>query len=317
MRWGVFAPPLFQREGRENMAKMYYEKKRSFKYAFIFLLPGLALLITFIIIPFLSAFYLSFTNQRLITRLPTKFIGLANYKKMLGDDLFWKGLANIFKFVVIVVPFQTVFALALALLVNKRINFTKFFRTVYFMPTVTTMVVVAVVWTFLYNPEGLINLFLQKISFGAWQPVDFIKNENWAFPAIMFMSIWQGVGFQMLIFLAGLQEIPISLYEAATIDGANNWQKFRRITLPQLRNTTAFVIISTTILAFRLFDQVKVMTDGGPNGATYTVVLHIFNMGFRRQYIGYASALTVVFFLLVLAISIVQRFVLREEREVS
>ncbi|AKI97521.1 carbohydrate ABC transporter permease [Kosmotoga pacifica] len=299
------------------MAKMYYEKKRSFKYAFIFLLPGLALLITFIIIPFLSAFYLSFTNQRLITRLPTKFIGLANYKKMLGDDLFWKGLANIFKFVVIVVPFQTVFALALALLVNKRINFTKFFRTVYFMPTVTTMVVVAVVWTFLYNPEGLINLFLQKISFGAWQPVDFIKNENWAFPAIMFMSIWQGVGFQMLIFLAGLQEIPISLYEAATIDGANNWQKFRRITLPQLRNTTAFVIISTTILAFRLFDQVKVMTDGGPNGATYTVVLHIFNMGFRRQYIGYASALTVVFFLLVLAISIVQRFVLREEREVS
>ncbi|HHF08482.1 MAG: sugar ABC transporter permease [Thermotogae bacterium] len=299
------------------MAKMFYEKKRGFKYAFIFLLPGLALLITFIIIPFLSAFYLSFTNQRLISRLPIRFIGLTNYKKLLDDDLFWKGLFNIFKFVIIVVPLQTAFALALALLVNKRIKFTKFFRTVYFMPTVTTMVVVAVIWTFLYNPEGFINLFLQKMSFGSWQPVDFIKNENWAFPAIMFMSIWQGVGFQMLIFLAGLQEIPVSLYEAATIDGANNWQKFRKITLPQLKNTTAFVIISTTILAFRLFDQVKVMTDGGPNAATYTVVLHIYNMGFKRQYIGYASALTVVFFLLVLAISVIQRFLLKEEREVS
>ncbi|MDK2953942.1 carbohydrate ABC transporter permease [Kosmotoga sp. DU53] len=299
------------------MSRIYYEKKRGFKYAFIFLLPGLILLITFIIIPFLSAFYLSFTNQRLISRLPTKFIGLANYKKILNDDLFWKGLLNIFKFVLIVVPIQTVFALGLALLVNKKINFTKFFRTVYFMPTVTTMVVVSVIWTFLYNPEGLINLFLHKISFGSWQPVDFIKSENWAFPAIMFMSIWQGVGFQMLIFLAGLQEIPASLYEAATIDGANAWQKFLKITLPQLKNTTAFVIISTTILAFRLFDQVKIMTDGGPNGATYTVVLHIFNMGFKRQYIGYASALTVVFFLLVLAISVTQRFVLREEREVS
>lgn len=235
----------------------------------------------------------------------------------MNDDLFWKGLLNIFKFVLIVVPIQTVFALGLALLVNKKINFTKFFRTVYFMPTVTTMVVVSVIWTFLYNPEGLINLFLHKISFGSWQPVDFIKSENWAFPAIMFMSIWQGVGFQMLIFLTGLQEIPASLYEAATIDGANAWQKFLKITLPQLKNTTAFVIISTTILAFRLFDQVKIMTDGGPNGATYTVVLHIFNMGFKRQYIGYASALTVVFFLLVLAISVTQRFVLREEREVS
>lgn len=299
------------------MSRIYYEKKRGFKYAFIFLLPGLILLITFIIIPFLSAFYLSFTNQRLISRLPTKFIGLANYKKILNDDLFWKGLLNIFKFVLIVVPIQTVFALGLALLVNKKINFTKFFRTVYFMPTVTTMVVVSVIWTFLYNPEGLINLFLHKISFGSWQPVDFIKSENWAFPAIMFMSIWQGVGFQMLIFLAGLQEIPASLYEAATIDGANAWQKFLKITLPQLKNTTAFVIISTTILAFRLFDQVKIMTDGGPNGATYTVVLHLFNMGFKRQYIGYASALTVVFFLLVLAISVTQRFVLREEREVS
>jgi multiple sugar transport system permease protein len=132
----------------------------------------------------------------------------------------------------------------------------------------------------------------------------------------MLMSIWQGAGFQMLIFLAGLQEIPEILYEAATIDGANKWRKFWNITLPQLRNTTTFVLISTTILALRLFDQIKIMTNGGPNDSTYTVILHLYNSGFSKQRVGYASAITVVFFLIVLAISIVQRLILREEREV-
>ncbi|TYC02998.1 MAG: sugar ABC transporter permease [Kosmotoga sp.] len=299
------------------MAKMYYEKKRGFKYAIIFLIPGLVLLTVFMIVPFFSAFYLSFTNTRLIARMPARFIGLTNYEKILNDDMFWKGLKNIFVFVAVVVPIQTALALSLALLVNQKLKLTRFFRTVYFLPTVTTMVVVSVIWTFLYNPEGLFNSFLTTFTFGAWEPVDFINNPNWAFPAIMLLSIWQGVGFQMLIFLAGLQEIPVTLYEAATIDGANKWKQFWKITLPQLKNTSVFVIISTTILAFRLFTQVKVMTNGGPNGATYTVVLHIFNQGYQRQYIGYASAITVVFFLIVLGISILQRAVLGEEREVG
>ncbi|MGC9384305.1 MAG: carbohydrate ABC transporter permease, partial [Kosmotogaceae bacterium] len=309
--------PLFITKGGDVVAKMYYEKKRGLKYAIIFLIPGLLLLTVFMIVPFFSAFYLSFTNTRLIARVPARFIGLANYEKMLRDDMFWKGLKNIFIFVAVVVPIQTALALALALLVNQKLKLTRFFRTVYFLPTVTTMVVVSVIWTFLYNPEGLFNSFLSTFTFGAWEPIDFINNPNWAFPAIMLMSIWQGVGFQMLIFLAGLQEIPVALYEAATIDGANKWKQFWKITLPQLKNTTVFVIISTTILAFRLFTQVKVMTNGGPNGATYTVVLHIFNQGYQRQYIGYASAITVVFFLIVLGISILQRSILGEEREVG
>ncbi len=296
---------------------MYYEKKRGLKYAIIFLIPGLVLLTVFMIVPFFSAFYLSFTNTRLIARVPARFIGLTNYEKMLRDDMFWKGLKNIFIFVAVVVPIQTALALSLALLVNQKLKLTRFFRTVYFLPTVTTMVVVSVIWTFLYNPEGLFNSFLTTFTFGAWEPIDFINNPNWAFPAIMLLSIWQGVGFQMLIFLAGLQEIPVTLYEAATIDGANKWKQFWKITLPQLKNTSVFVIVSTTILAFRLFTQVKVMTNGGPNGATYTVVLHIFNQGYQRQYIGYASAITVVFFLIVLGISIVQRSILGEEREVG
>jgi multiple sugar transport system permease protein len=268
------------------------------------------------ILPFLMSFGLSFTNQRLLSRYATEFIGWSNYERLFRDDLFFTGLKNNFVFALIVVPIQTVLALGMAMVVNKHLKGVKIFRTAYFMPTVTTMVVVSVVWTFMYNPQGLINNFMQAITFGNWETVDFLKNSQWAFPAIMLMSIWQGAGFQMLIFLAGLQEIPEILYEAATIDGANKWRKFWNITLPQLRNTTTFVLISTTILALRLFDQIKIMTNGGPNDSTYTVILHLYNSGFSKQRVGYASAITVVFFLIVLAISIVQRLILREEREV-
>jgi len=274
------------------------------------------LLIMFMILPFLMSFGLSFTNQRLLSRYATEFIGWSNYERLFRDDLFFTGLKNNFVFAFIVVPIQTVLALGMAMVVNKHLKGVKIFRTAYFMPTVTTMVVVSVVWTFMYNPQGLINNFMQAITFGNWETLDFLKNSQWAFPAIMLMSIWQGAGFQMLIFLAGLQEIPEILYEAATIDGANKWRKFWNITLPQLRNTTTFVLISTTILALRLFDQIKIMTNGGPNDSTYTVILHLYNSGFSKQRVGYASAITVVFFLIVLAISIVQRMILREEREV-
>ncbi len=292
---------------------------RSDKRAILlFLFPAIILLLFFIIIPFIMAFLLSFTNQRLIPApVPTRFIGILNYKMLLKDELFRKGLLNTFYFALIVVPLQSAFALGLALLVNKRLKGVNFFRTIYFIPTVTVMVVVAVIWSFLYHPEGLINAFLSVITFGKWRPIDFLNNPHWAFPAIMFMSIWQGVGFQMLIFLAGLQDIPKILYEAATIDGASGWKQFIYITLPQLKNTTTFVIISTTILALRLFDQVKIMTNGGPRGVTYTIILHLYNMGFKRLNVGYASAITVVFFLIVLLISVIQRALLGETREVG
>lgn len=279
-------------------------------------LPAFILLLVFMVTPFLMAIVLSFTNQRLIPGpVPTRFVGWQNYVMMLRDSQFWAGLKNNFVFVLVVVPLQSAFALALALLVNAKLRFTRFFRTLYFMPTVTTMVVVSVIWSFLYHPDGLVNRLLSSLSFGHWEAVDFLRNRSWAFPAIMFMSIWQGVGFQMLIFLAGLQEIPEFLYEAADVDGASPLRKFWHITLPGLRNTITFVLVSTTILAFRLFDQVMVMTGGGPQDATYTVMLHIYNTAFRRLNIGYASAMTIAFFLIVLAVSVAQRFVLWEEKE--
>ena len=235
-----------------------------------------------------------------------------------GDPTFVRSLKNNFYFVLVVVPLQTALALLLALLVNQKIRGSNLFRTIYFSPVVTTMVVVAVVWTFLYNPtEGTINAFIEMISFGQLGPYDWLGNPKLAFPAIMLLSVWQGVGFQMVIFLAGLQEISEEIYEAAAIDGANPFQTFFSITLPQLRNTTIFVVLATTILAFQLFTQVDVMTNGGPSEATMTTILHVVDQGFREQRIGYASALTVTFFVIVLGISILQRMLIREERAVD
>jgi multiple sugar transport system permease protein len=165
----------------------------------------------------------------------------------------------------------------------------------------------------------MINAFIQWISFGYLGPYNWLDSTALAFPSIMVLSIWQGVGFQMIIYLAGLQEIPGSLYEAANIDGANKVQQFFHITLPQLRNTTIFVVMTTTILAFRLFTQVYTMQGpaGHPQGATRTMMLYTYSQGFKQGKIGYASAVTVVFFVIVLAVSMIQRLFLREEREVS
>jgi multiple sugar transport system permease protein len=231
------------------------------------------------------------------------------------DAPFYRSLANIFTFVILVVPLQTSFALGLAMLVNQKLPGKNAFRTIYFSPVVTTMAVVSVLWFFLYNPSsGLINSFISVFGLG---PYDWLDHPASAMISILLLSIWQGVGFQMVIYLAGFQEIPEELYEAAGLDGANTFQRFRFITLPSLRNTTLFVAISTTILAFKLFVQVDVMTfgTGGPSLSTITPILHMVNQGFREaQAVGYASAIAVVFVLLVLAISLVQRRVLSSER---
>jgi multiple sugar transport system permease protein len=235
-----------------------------------------------------------------------------------GDPTFWRGLGNNFYFALVVVPLQTAFALLLALLINQQIRGVSVFRALYYTPVVVPMVVVSVVWFFLYNPGvGTINTFLEGMSFGLIGPQEWLTDPKLAFPSIMLLSIWQGVGFQMVIFLAGLQEIPGELYEAAEVDGCSAIQRFFFITLPQLRNTTIFVVVATTILAFQLFTQVHVMTGGGPSEATMTTLVHAVREGRYQLRAGYASAITVVFFLIVLAISIIQRVVIREERAIE
>jgi len=300
-------------------SRMSRRRKESIM-AWVFSAPAIVLLIVFLIVPFLMAIGLSFTDQRLIPNLnlPTQFIGFRNFVRMIDDEAFLRGLLNNFYFVVVVVPVQTSMALLLAMLVNQKLKGMNLFRTIYFSPVVTTMVVVAIIWTFLYNPgEGLINEFIQTITFGALGPYDWLQNTRLVFPAIMLLSIWQGVGFQMVIYLAGLQEIPDSLYEAAEVDGANRLQQFFSVTLPQLRNTTIFVVLATTILAFKLFTQVEVMTRGGPQNASMTTIVHVVHQGWGQLKVGYASAVSIAFFLIVLGISLIQRYFLREERAVE
>ena len=299
--------------------KKSLQKRETFA-AWLFCALPLSFLLLFLIIPFIIAFLIAFTNQRLITNpnLPTQFIALRNFLRLFSSSSFHQALLNTFVFAVVVVPLQTFLALVLAVLVNQKLRFINLFRTIYFSPVVTTMVVVSIIWYFFYNPgAGLINQMIRFISFGKLGPYSWLKDTALALPSIMVLSVWQGVGFQMVIYLAGLQGIPNELYEAGRVDGANAWQQFWQITIPQLRNTTIFVIISTTILAFKLFTQVWVMTRGGPQGATKTIIVLLYEEGFKMLRVGYASAIGVLFFLIVLAISLIQRIYLREERAVT
>ncbi|NQT60583.1 MAG: sugar ABC transporter permease [Bacteroidetes bacterium] len=295
-------------------------RKKEASSAWMFCLPALILLFVFLILPFILALGFSFTDQRLIPNknLPTSFVGLRNFVRLAADTTFHKALGNNFLFVVIVVPLQTGLALGLAMLINKKIKFVNAFRTMYFSPVVTTMVVVAIVWSFLYHPKaGFINKMLSIISFGNINNIAWLKDTLWALPAIIILSIWQGVGFQMVIYLAGLQDIPLELYESSMMDGAGPWKNFIHITLPQLKNTTIFVAISTTILAFKLFTQVWVLTKGGPQNATITTIVYLYKQGFKQLKVGYASAIAIVFFVIVLAVSLIQRYFLREERSIE
>jgi multiple sugar transport system permease protein len=225
------------------------------------------------------------------------------------DPLFYRSLINTFLFALLVLPLQCGVALGLALLVNQRMAGRIFFRTVYFAPVVTSMVVASIVWSFLLNTDrGMINELLRVLSGNPNAGPDWLGESSYALPAIAIMSAWQGAGFQMLVFLAGLQSISPELYEAATLMGANAWQRFVHVTLPGLRNTIVFVLVSTMLMAFGLFTQVDVMTGGGPLDSTSTVVYHAVRSGFKQQDIGYGSTITLVFFGIVLLVSACQRF---------
>ncbi len=228
-----------------------------------------------------------------------------------GDPLFWKSLKNTIYFAGIVAPLQGGFALLLALLVNSKLRGRIFFRTVYFLPVVTSMVVVSILWIFMYQESGLVNVVLGSVIPG-YQPISFLGNTTTAMPAIMVMSIWQGVGFHMLIWLSGLQTIPGELYEAAKVDGADTWKQFQHVTWPGLRKTFIFILVTISIAALGLFTQINVMTQGGPLDSTTTLVYHAYREGFRNQRIGYSSAIAIVFFAIVVTVSIVQRRLTRD-----
>ena len=278
--------------------------------ALLMLLPAGVLMITFLIIPIGLTFVLAFTNARLISPEPAEFVGVQNFVRIFSNETFWASLRNTIIFAVVIVPVQSAIALGLAVLINVKMRGTNFFRTVYFLPVVTSIVVVSILWLFLYQPNGLINALLAKVGI---QGPDWLGDPRTALLAIIILSIWQAVGFHMIIWLSGLQTIPGELYEAADIDGANGWQKFAHVTWPGLRQTRTFILITITISAFALFSQVNIMTDGGPLDATTTLVFQAVRSGFDQQQTGYAAAISLVFFVLVLMVTLIQRFFTRDK----
>jgi multiple sugar transport system permease protein/raffinose/stachyose/melibiose transport system permease protein len=278
-----------------------------------FAVPGVLLLLVFVIGPAIVSLVLAFTNARLISPTPPEFIGLENFQRAFGEDaLFRRSMLNTFLFAAVVVPVQGGLGLVLALLVNQRIAGRNLFRTVYFLPVITSMVVVSLLWRFLYQEDGLINSALSMVTGGAWAGQAWLAEPSTAMGAIVVMSVWQGVGFHMIIWLAGLQTIPEEVYEAGALDGCTPWQRFRHLTLPLLKPTFAFVLITITIAAMGLFVQVNIMTGGGPVGSTSTIVLQIVQKGFQQQQMGYGAALSLIFFCIVLALALLQRRLTRD-----
>ena len=267
----------------------------------LFVLPAGIFIGVFLVLPAILAFGYSFQQYNMLKPAQKVFIGLTNYIDVLKNPAFYKSLFNTVYFAAIVVPLQTIVALGLALLVNTKLKTSKVARICFFSPVVTSMVVVAILWTFLYNRDsGLINSLLNSIGI---QSQPFLLSEKQAMNSIIFMSIWQAAGYQMMIFLAGLQDVPEELYEAASLDGCNWWDKFKNVTLPCIKNVSSFVILITTIQAFKLFTQPYIMTGGGPNESTKTLAYMIYEQGFQYRNVGYSCAIAVIFFLVILLVS--------------
>lgn len=281
--------------------------------AYVFVIPAVFLLVAFMIVPIVYTFYYSVFQYQVMRPNDISFVGLQNYVKLLADSDFWQSLKNTFYFSIIVVPVQCALALALAMLVSKKFRGVSIFRTMYFSPQLTSMVVISVLWTVLYNSNpntGLINSILVNLGM---DPINFLTNEKTAMNSIIFMSAWQGAGYQMMIFLAGLQGIPGDQYEAASVDGANGLQQFLHITLPNLKGTIKYVIQITLIQAMKLFTQPYVMTQGGPKNSTKTMVYYIYTQGFQKGNFGYACSVAAVFFVIVVAISLLMQKITSED----
>ncbi len=280
------------------------DKKSERRAAYLFIIPAVVLLAAFLLYPALQTVRYAFTDYNIMRPDRIKFCGLNNFIELFQDKDFWIAVKNTLHFTILVVPFQTVLALALALLISSRRKGVSIFRAAYFSPQVTSMVVVAILWTVLYNSNpnsGLLNALLVNLGM---EPCGFLNDPKTAMNSITFMSAWQGAGYQMMIFLAGLQGIPKDQYEAASIDGAGKIKSFLYVTLPGLKNVISYVIMITVIQAMKLFTQPYVMTKGGPQNATRTLVYYVYEQGFQKRNFGYACAVAAVFFVIVISLSI-------------
>ena len=294
--------------GRRNPA--IGQRRKNFQ-ALAFLFPALLVLGAFTAWPMLSALRLSFTDASGFGE--EEWVGFENYARIFTDPVIINAVVNTALYALLFTPTAVALALALALLLNDpRLPFRGFFRTALFLPFIISLAVAAIAWAYLIDPQvGLLNYWLSNAGIRIG---NVLQDPVLAMPAVAFVAVWKSFGFYMVIFLAGLQEIPGSLYEAARVDGAGPWTRFRHVTMPMLSNTTAFVLIFALIAALQAFDQIYVMTGGGPYGHTETVVMQIYTSGFRKLDVGFASALSYVLLAATLLLSVIQ-FVFFGKRE--
>ncbi len=287
-------------------------KKRNSALGLMFFAPALLLLILFLFLPMLLTLGFSFTDYFALSPDLTHFVGLENFVKVFQDELFVKSFLNTVKFVLIIVPLQCGGALLLAFVISKARHGQKYFKVAYFVPVVMSLAVVSTLWIQIYSPEGILNSLLARFGVDAQS---FIYSAKQALPSIALMSVWQGVGYQMIIFLGGIQNINPALYEAAEIDHATGWQKFKDITLPELKPLCVFVFITVTIGAFRMLVQPMVMTGGGPDHSTYTIVYDIYETGTVNWEIGLASTMAIIFTIFVVILTIIQNALTKDKEE--
>lgn len=278
-------------------------KKRKYWTPYLFLLPSLLIIALFVVWPILNTAWLSLHDASLFNNTPL-FIEWENYSELFYDERFWGALKNTFYYTVAVVLIRVPLALGFAVLLNQKMKGVYLYRSLIFLPVIGSLAVEAIIWKFLLDPEiGMISYYSRLLGLPT---SEWLRSTTWAMPAIILVSIWRWVGFNMVIFLAGLQNISPDLYEAAKIDGANRWHRFIHITVPMLRPTLLFVVIDAVITSFQVFDQVFVMTKGGPLFSTETLVTYSYHQGFEIFRIGYASSIAFVLFSLIFVITLFQ-----------
>jgi len=296
----------------------FIQKLNRQKISYLFIALPATLFFVFQLAPVFISFFWSFTRFDVVH--PPRFIGLENYKNILfNDPLFWKAIWNTILYVIGVVPIGICFSLILAVAIDQKIKFKNFFKSIFFLPTVTAIVAVSVIWKWLYAGEkyGLLNYWIMKLG---GHPIDWLASPTWTLLSIMIMSIWAGVGYNMILFLAGLQTIPQAMYEAAEIDGAGFWKKFFHITLPLLKPTIVFVTMMSFVFSFQVFEQVYIMTGGqggigGVLNSALTIVAYLYDKGFQKFQMGYASALAYIIFLCIFVLTLVNKRLMKTDVE--
>jgi multiple sugar transport system permease protein len=280
----------------------WYAFRRGRWLGYIYGGPVIVAFLIFNLYPMVLGLYLSFTNWDILR--PPTFVGLRNWAALFSDDLLLRAVLQTLYYAVASVSGATVLSLALALLLNQRLKTIGFYRTFFFLPAVTSLVAIAMVWRWIYNTEfGVLNSFLGSLGIN---PVNWLGDPSLAMPAVVLMSIWRSAGFNTVLFLAGLQGVPQEYYEAAEIDGASRWHRLRHITLPLISPTTFFVVVNGLIGSWQVFDQVYILTRGGPDLSTVTVVYLIYSNGFEWYKTGYASAMAYALFLIIIALTAIQ-----------